>query len=73
MNRIAAGDTNALAIDFPDESKRLKVARAVVAAAREHETVGLTLEQVKAAEMKLNSHEKDSHEVARNKEHGHEL
>lgn len=53
VERIAAGDDRALAVDFSDPKHRRQIARAVVAAAETHESVGLTLKQVAEAKERL--------------------
>lgn len=73
MTRIAEGDTGALAVDFPDENRRRDVAKAVVAAARVHQPVGLTLEQVKQANERFAEQESAELDHTRNKDLGHEL
>lgn len=46
---LAAGKTQALEADFADPGIRTKVAKAVVAAAAEHEEIGLPLKEARAA------------------------
>jgi len=50
---LAKGKTEALAADFPDPAMRQKIASAVVAAALEHEEIGLSLHEARAAQDRL--------------------
>ena len=50
---LAQGKDAALAKDIPDPNMRLSVARAVVAAALSHETLGLSLAEARAADRNL--------------------
>lgn len=73
MSRIAAGDTNALAVDFPDAGQRRAIARAVAAAGEAHQSVGMTLAQTRQVKEKMAEQEADEHHVSRRKDLGHEL
>lgn len=53
LKDIAAGRTEALAKDIPDPATRQSMAAAVVSAAKEHPSLGLSAHQVQAAERKL--------------------
>lgn len=53
VNDLANGRTDALATDFADPGLRQKIARAVVAAAVEHETIGLSLKDARAAQERM--------------------
>lgn len=67
IERIAAGDDRAFATDFPDAAKRRSVARAVVAAAQSHESIGLSLREAERAkehlaerqELEISHHRRD--------------
>lgn len=61
VQRIASGDDRALAIDFPEASQRRDIARAIIAAADSHESIGLSRREAALARERL-------HE--RGKEHG---
>lgn len=54
---LAAGWTDALTQDVEDETERLWIARAVVAAARVHATGGLTLREAVRADRELGGHQ----------------
>lgn len=73
LDRIAEGDTDALAIDFPDDGRRRNVARAVVAATQKHQEIGLTLAQGRKAAERLAEQEAEAHEFGRSKDLDHEL
>lgn len=60
VHQLAAGDDSALALDFADARHRREIARAVVAAADSHESIGLTRREVELARERL--HERDTHE-----------
>jgi len=53
MARLAKGDDRALAIDIPDPAQRRDIARAIIAAAEEHESMGMGLKQVQVAKARL--------------------
>ena len=53
MARLAQGDDRALALDIADPAERRAAARAVVAAAERHESMGLTLRQVEEAKVRF--------------------
>ncbi|MCS5683442.1 MAG: hypothetical protein NZ609_12960, partial [Acidimicrobiales bacterium] len=73
MARLAQGDTNALAVDFPDAAQRRSIARAVAAAGEAHQSVGMTLAQTRQVNQKMTEQEADDHHVSRRKDFGHEL
>lgn len=73
MARIAQGDTNALAVDFPDAAQRRSIARAVAAAADTHQSVGMTLAQTRQVNQKMAEQEAAERHVHRDKDRGHEL
>ncbi|WP_300043005.1 relaxase/mobilization nuclease domain-containing protein [uncultured Paracoccus sp.] len=73
MARMATGDTNALAVDFPDAGQRRAIARAVAAAGEAHQSVGLTLAQSRQISQKMSEQEAEAHHVSRRKDLGHEL
>ncbi|MGB3313172.1 MAG: hypothetical protein WBB85_02075, partial [Albidovulum sp.] len=50
---LAAGRTDGLAGDFPDPVERAKIAKAVIAAAVEHEEIGLPLNEARKALSRL--------------------
>ena len=53
MRDLAAGRTDALSADFPDAATRHAIARAVIAAAVEHEEIGLPLKEAREARERL--------------------
>jgi hypothetical protein len=53
LKDIAAGRTDALAKDIPDPAARQAMAAAVVSAAKEHPSLGLSAHEAEAAERKL--------------------
>ncbi|MDS9470267.1 relaxase/mobilization nuclease domain-containing protein [Paracoccus sp. MBLB3053] len=53
MARLAKGDDRALALDIPDPAQRRDIARAITAAAEQHESMGLSLKQVHEAKARL--------------------
>ena len=73
MARIATGDTNTLAVDFPDAGQRRAIARAVAAAGEAHQSVGMTLAQTRQVKEKMAEQEADEHHASRRKDLGHEL
>lgn len=70
--QIAAGDDRALALDFPEAGQRREMARALVAAAETHESIGLTTRQAQLAKERLHERETLEHELRR-KDHDLEL
>lgn len=72
MERIAAGDDRALALDFPEAGQRRDIAKALVAAAETHESMGLTTRQADLAKERLQEREASAHELRR-KDHDLEL
>jgi hypothetical protein len=56
LKDIAAGRTDALAKDVPDPSARQAMAAAVVSAAKEHPSLGLSAHEAEAAERRLMVH-----------------
>lgn len=77
VHQLAAGDDSALALDFADAKHRREIARAVVAAADNHESIGLTRREIELARERL--HERNAHESGdkvhelRRKDHDLEL
>lgn len=69
MEQIASGDDRALAADFPEARQRREIARALVAAAESHESMGLSRRQAELAKERLlsreHSHERPQHELRR--------
>jgi type IV secretion system T-DNA border endonuclease VirD2 len=69
MEQIASGDDRALASDFPDALQRREIARALVAAAESHESIGLSRRQAELAKERLlareHQHERAPHELRR--------
>ena len=53
LKDIAAGRTDALAKDVPDASARQAMAAAVISAAKEHPSLGLSAHEVEAAERRM--------------------
>ncbi|MBM3604530.1 relaxase/mobilization nuclease domain-containing protein [Paracoccus sp. SSK6] len=76
MEQIAVGDTSALASDFPEARQRREIARALVAAADSHESLGLSRRQAELARERLlareHQHERPQHELRR-KDHDLDL
>ena len=70
MERLAKGDDRALAIDIRDGNERRAAARAIVAAAERHESIGMSLTQVREARARLQGHEMKAPE--RSRETGHD-
>jgi type IV secretion system T-DNA border endonuclease VirD2 len=68
---LARGQTDALSADFPDPAMRQKIASAVVAAALEHEEIGLPLNEARAAHGRLR--EAASRMRDRDRDDNHEL
>jgi len=56
LKDMAAGRTDALAKDVPDPSARQAMAAAVVSAAKEHPSLGLSAHEAEAAERRLMAH-----------------
>lgn len=55
---LAQGKTQALAADFADPGARARIAKAVVAAAAEHEELGLPLKEARAAQERMQTEER---------------
>lgn len=72
VTRIASGDDQALALDFPDADRRREIALAIVAAADSHESLGLSRRQAELAHERLQERD-DSEHVLRRKDHDLEL
>ncbi|MDS9469612.1 relaxase/mobilization nuclease domain-containing protein [Paracoccus sp. MBLB3053] len=53
MARLVKGDDRALALDIPDPAQRRDIARAIITAAEQHESMGMSLKQVQEAKMRL--------------------
>ena len=53
LKDIAAGRTDALAKDVPDASARQAMAAAVISAAKEHPSLGISAHEVEAAERRM--------------------
>ncbi|MFG6082563.1 relaxase/mobilization nuclease domain-containing protein [Paracoccus litorisediminis] len=53
MARLAKGDDRALALDIPDPAQRRDIARAIITAAGQHESMGMSLKQVQEAKARL--------------------
>lgn len=69
MEQIASGDDRALASDFPEAGSRREIARALVAAAESHESIGLSRRQAELARERLlareHQHDRPQHELRR--------
>ena len=65
MERVAAGDDRALALDFPEAGQRREIAKALVATAETHESMGLTTRQAELAKERLHERETPAHELRR--------
>ncbi|MFC0341986.1 relaxase/mobilization nuclease domain-containing protein, partial [Paracoccus niistensis] len=72
MAQIAAGDDRALALDVPAARQRRDIARALVAAAEAHESLGLSTRQAELAKERLHEHDEPQHEPRR-KDHDLEM
>ena len=53
LKDLAAGRTDALAKDVPEASARQAIAAAVISAAKEHPSLGLSAHEVEAAERRM--------------------
>ena len=62
VQQLASGETQALAVDFPDPGKRREIAQAIIAAAKSHESIGLTRREVALARERLQERSDDVHE-----------
>ena len=65
IEQIASGDDRALALDFPEPGQRRDIAKALVAAAESHESIGLTMRQAELAKERLHERETPAHELRR--------
>ena len=76
MTQIASGDTSALALNFPESRQQREIAKAPVAAAESHESIGLSRRQAELARERLHAreqqHEKPEHALRR-KDHDLDL
>ena len=72
IEQIASGDDRALALDFPEPGQRRDIAKALVAAAESHESIGLTMRQAELAKERLHERDTPEHELRR-KDHDFEL
>lgn len=72
IEQIASGDDRALALDFPEAGQRRDIAKALVAAAESHESIGLTMRQAEHAKERLHERDEPQHELRR-KDHDLEL
>jgi hypothetical protein len=66
LRDLAAGRTEAIAKDIPDDAARQAVAAAVVSAAKEHPALGLTVREVETAERNLGA---DAQKQVRPRDH----
>ena len=73
VSDLAKGKTDALAADFADPGLRQKIARAVVAAAVEHETIGLPLKEARAAQDRMRAEAERERPRDRNRDSDREL
>jgi hypothetical protein len=71
---LAAGRDQALARDIPDPQERVAIARAIISAALNHETMGLSLNETRRAERSLakKSRELDRDPRTRDRDRDHE-
>ena len=53
VRRIAQGDDRALAVDFPEAEKRKDVALSILSAARNHQSLGITLREAELGAERL--------------------
>ena len=65
---LAQGKDQALAKDIPDPKERLAIARAVVAAAVNHESMGLSLAEARSADRTLTERARDMERTERGRE-----
>lgn len=72
IEQIASGDDRALALDFPEPGQRREISKALVAAAEQHESIGLTVRQAELAKERLHERDEPQHELRR-KDHDLEL
>lgn len=72
IQQIAAGQTQALAVDFPEAEQRREIARAIIAAADSHESIGLTRREAALAREHLQERSKD-HDRSHDRDHDLDL
>jgi len=65
MVRLARGDDRALALDIPDPGDRRAVAQAVISAAEQHESMGMSLSEARAARARLATQEVEASQQVR--------
>lgn len=53
VGKLASGRTDALAGDFAEADQRMRIAKAIVSAAKSHVALGLTLRETRKAERDL--------------------
>ena len=70
VRRIAQGDDRALAVDFPDADRRRDVALSIMSAAKNHQSLGITLREAEAAEVRLKERDTPSHDQAHDRDDG---
>lgn len=76
LKDMAAGRTDALAKDVPDPAARQAMAAAVISAAKEHSSLGLSAHEAEAAERKLAAdarRQEEAPEHVRDRAHPHDL
>ena len=70
VRRIAQGDDRALAVDFPDADRRRDVALSIMSAAKNHQSLGITLREAEEAEVRLKERDTPSHDQAHDRDDG---
>lgn len=70
VRRIAQGDDRALAVDFPDADKRRDVALSIMSTAKNHQSLGITLREAEAAEVRLKERETPTKEQGLERDDG---
>lgn len=70
VRRIAQGDDRALAVDFPDADRRRDVALSIMSAAKNHQSLGITLREAEEAEVRLKERDTPSHDQGHDRDDG---
>ncbi|AUH35719.1 relaxase/mobilization nuclease domain-containing protein [Paracoccus tegillarcae] len=70
VRRIAQGDDRALAVDFPDADRRRDVALSIMSAAKNHQSLGITLREAEEAEVRLKERDTPSHDQSQDRDDG---
>lgn len=73
VRRISQGDDRALAVDFPEADKRKDVALSIMSAARNHQSLGITLRDAELGAERLKERDAPTHEQTRERDDGWSL